>query len=249
MKLRMVRHLRTPEYNELFGGDPMWITESVGGMGDGRPSAGDQDTPSAMLQHPVQPGARSRAQPDRAVERTTCRRTSSDFCAKISIDTDSIQYENDDVMRPVYGDDYAIACCVSAMRVGKQMQFFGARCQPGQAACCYAINGGRGRAERHAGGPARCRLSAAKYLDYDEVMERFDVYRDWLAKLYVNAMNIIHYMHDKYCLREDARWPCTTPTCSASDGLRHRGPVACVADSLSAIKYAKVKRIRATRTG
>ena len=140
IKLRLVRHLRTPEYNELFGGDPTWVTESIGGMGiDGRHAGHQKLLP--LSAYPDQPRHRAGAEPDRLVELSICPRRSSATAPKISIETDSIQYENDDVMRPIYGDDYAIACCVSAMQVGKQMQFFGARCN--LAKCLlYAINGG-----------------------------------------------------------------------------------------------------------
>ncbi len=194
MKLRMARHLRTPEYNELFGGDPMWITEAVGGMGeDGRTLV----TKNSYRILNTLYNLGSAPEPNLTILWSeNLPENFKKFCSKVSIDTDSIQYENDDVMRPIYGDDYAIACCVSAMKVGKQMQFFGARCNLAKL-LLIAINGGYDTTSGIHIGPQMPVLSGDK-LDYDEVMERFDIYIKWLSNLYVNTMNIIHYMHDKY---------------------------------------------------
>ena len=179
LKLRMARHLRTPDYNELFGGDPMWITESVGGIGeDGRSLV----TRSCfrMLQHPVQPGPRAGTQPDRALVGQAPGELEK-FTAKVSCDTDALQYENDDIMRPVYRDDYAIACCVSAMRVGKDMQFFfGARANLAKLVL-LAINGGRDELKGDQVGPKKP-VWDEEYLDYDALIERIDFYRPGLRK-------------------------------------------------------------------
>ena len=194
IKLRMARHLRTPEYNELFGGDPMWITEAVGGMGeDGRTLV----TKSSYRVLNTLYTLGSSPEPNLTVLWSNSLPANfKRFCAKISADTDSIQYENDDIMRPIYGDDYAIACCVSAMKVGKQMQFFGARCNLGKL-LLIAINGGYDTSSGMNIGPQMPVMKAEK-LDYEQVMERYDIYIKWLCHLYVNTMNIIHYMHDKY---------------------------------------------------
>ena len=194
MKLRMARHLRTPEYNELFGGDPMWITEAVGGMGeDGRTLVTKNSF--RMLNTLYTLG--SSPEPNLTILwSTSLPENFKRFCAKVSADTDSIQYENDDVMRPIYGDDYAIACCVSAMKVGKQMQFFGARCNLAKL-LLIAINGGYDTTSKMHIGPQMPVMDGEK-LDFDEVMSRFNVYNEWLMRLYVNTMNVIHYMHDKY---------------------------------------------------
>lgn len=194
MKLRMARHLRTPDYNELFGGDPMWITESVGGMTtDGKTLVTKNSF--RILNTLYTLGA--------APEPNLTILWSKDlpinfkrFCAKVSEDTDSIQYENDDLMRPIYGDDYAIACCVSAMKVGKQMQFFGARCNLAKL-LLLAINGGYDNVSCENIGPQMPPIQG-EYLDYNEIEEIFKTYLSWLSNLYVNTMNIIHYMHDKY---------------------------------------------------
>ena len=238
IKLRMARHLRTPEYNELFGGDPMWITEAVGGMGeDGRTlvtkssfrmlntlyTLGSSPEPNLTILW-------SRALPENFKK----------FCAKVSVDTDSIQYENDDVMRPIYGDDYAIACCVSAMKVGKQMQFFGARCNLAKL-LLIALNGGYDTTSQMHIGPQMPVLSGDK-LDFDAVMERFDVYIAWLSHLYVNTMNIIHYMHDKYAY-EKTQMALHDTEVERFMAFGIAG-LSVVADSLSAIKYATVKPLQ-----
>ena len=238
MKLRIARHLRTPEYNELFGGDPMWITEAVGGMGeDGRTlvtknsfrvlntlyTLGSSPEPNlTVLWSGKLPEAFKR------------------FCAKVSADTDSIQYENDDLMRPIYGDDYAIACCVSAMKVGKQMQFFGARCNLAKL-LLIAINGGFDASSGMHIGPQMEPLQGER-LNYDEVMERFDIYNAWLSHLYVNTMNIIHYMHDKYAY-EKTQMALHDTNVERFMAFGVAG-LSVVADSLSAIRYANVRPIR-----
>ena len=234
MKLRIARHLRTPEYNELFGGDPMWITEAVGGMGeDGRTLVTKNSF--RMLNTLYTLG--SSPEPNLTVLWSTSLPDGfKKFCAKVSKDTDSIQYENDDLMRPIYGDDYAIACCVSAMKVGKQMQFFGARCNLAKL-LLIAINGGYDTTSGIHIGPQMPVLSGDK-LDYDEVMERYDIYIKWLSNLYVNTMNIIHYMHDKYAYEK------TQMALHDSDVERFMAfgiaGLSVVADSLSAIKFANV---------
>ena len=238
IKLRMARHLRTPEYNELFGGDPMWITESVGGMGeDGRTLV--TKSSFRILNTLYTLGASP--EPNLTILWSKALPESfKKYCAKVSVDTDSIQYENDDLMRPIYGDDYAIACCVSAMRIGKEMQFFGARCNLAKL-LLIAINGGYDvESDMHIG-PQMSVLDGDK-LDYDEVMERFKIYTEWLAKLYVNTMNIIHYMHDKYCYEKIQM--------ALHDTDVHRfmafgiAGLSAVADSLSAIKYASVHPVK-----
>ncbi len=234
MKLRIARHLRTPEYNELFGGDPMWITEAVGGMGeDGRTLVTKNSF--RMLNTLYTLG--SSPEPNLTVLWSTSLPDGfKKFCAKVSKDTDSIQYENDDLMRPIYGDDYAIACCVSAMKVGKQMQFFGARCNLAKL-LLIAINGGYDTSSGMHIGPQMPVLSGDK-LDYDEVMERFDVYIKWLSNLYVNTMNIIHYMHDKYAY-EKTQMALHDTNVERFMAFGIAG-LSVVADSLSAIKFANV---------
>ncbi|MBR6530026.1 MAG: formate C-acetyltransferase [Clostridia bacterium] len=238
MKLRLIKFARTPEYNALFSGDPQWVTESIGGMAvDGRhmvtkmsyrylhtlKNLGTSPEPNlTVLWSPNLPDAFKR------------------YCAKMSIETSSIQYESDEIMRFFHGDDYAIACCVSSMRLGKEMQFFGARAN--LAKCLlYAINGGRDEITGKQIGP-KYRPITSEYLDFDEVMEHYDAMMEWLAKVYVDTLNIIHYMHDKYCYekiqmalhdKNVTRWFAT--------GI---AGLSVVADSLSAIKYAKVKVIR-----
>ncbi|MBQ7827622.1 MAG: formate C-acetyltransferase [Clostridia bacterium] len=238
IKLRMARHLRTPEYNELFGGDPMWITEAVGGMGeDGRTLV----TKSSFRILNTLYTLGSSPEPNLTVLWSNSLPDGfKKFCAKVSVDTDSIQYENDDVMRPIYGDDYAIACCVSAMRIGKEMQFFGARCNLAKL-LLIAINGGYDTTSGMHIGPQMPVLEG-DVLDYDTVLERFHVYTHWLSKLYVNTMNVIHYMHDKYCYEKIQM--------ALHDTDVHRfmafgiAGLSVVADSLSAIKYASVKPVR-----
>ena len=234
MKLRIARHLRTPEYNELFGGDPMWITEAVGGMGeDGRTLVTKNSF--RMLNTLYTLG--SSPEPNLTVLWSTSLPDGfKKFCAKVSKDTDSIQYENDDLMRPIYGDDYAIACCVSAMKVGKQMQFFGARCNLAKL-LLIAINGGYDTTSGIHIGPQMPVLSGDK-LNYDEVMERFDIYIKWLSNLYVNTMNIIHYMHDKYAY-EKTQMALHDTQVERFMAFGIAG-LSVVADSLSAIKFANV---------
>ena len=238
IKLRIARHLRTPEYNELFGGDPMWITEAVGGMGeDGRTLVSKSSFRILNTLYTLG----SSPEPNLTILWSSkLPEGFKKFCAKVSIDTDSIQYENDDVMRPLYGDDYAIACCVSAMKIGKQMQFFGARCNLAKL-LLIAINGGYDTMSGMKIGPQMDVLSGDK-LDYDEVMERVDVYLAWLSKLYVNTMNVIHFMHDKYAYEK------TQLALHDSDVHRFMAfgvaGFSVMADSLSAIKYANVAPIR-----
>ncbi len=238
IKLRMARHLRTPEYNELFGGDPMWITEAVGGMGeDGRALVTKSSFRILNTLYTLGPSP----EPNLTVLWSTKLPESfKKFCAKVSADTDSIQYENDDVMRPLYGDDYAIACCVSAMKVGKQMQFFGARCNLAKL-LLIALNGGYDTTSQMHIGPQMPVMDADK-LDYGQVMERFDIYISWLSHLYVNTMNIIHYMHDKYAY-EKIQMALHDTEVGRFMAFGIAG-LSVVADSLSAIKYANVKPIK-----
>ena len=238
LKLRLARHLRTPEYNELFGGDPMWITESVGGVGEnGVPLVTKSSFRILNTLYTLGPAP----EPNLTIlwsERLP--RGFKEFCAKVSIDTDSVQYESDDLMRPVYGDDYAIACCVSAMKVGKQMQFFGARTNLPKL-LLLAMNGGVDTTFGTRLGPQMEPLAGDK-LDYDAVMERFSVYLTWLCRLYVNTMNCIHYMHDKYAYEKIQMALHDT----AVERLMAFGVAgfSVITDSLSAIKYATVKPIR-----
>ncbi|MEN9204570.1 MAG: pyruvate formate lyase family protein, partial [Thermostichales cyanobacterium DRC_bins_46] len=241
MKLRMVRFLRTPDYNELFSGDPTWVTEAIGGMGiDGRPLV--TRTSFRFLQTLVNLGPAP--EPNLTVlwsERLP--EAFKRFCAQISIQTSSIQYENDDLMRPYWGDDYGIACCVSAMRIGKQMQFFGARVN--LAKCLlYAINGGRDEKTGEQVAPAYAPITG-EVLDYEEVWPRFVQMMAWLAKTYANTMNIIHYMHDKYCYeRLEMALHDRDIVRTMAYGM---AGLSVVADSLSAIKYARVRVIRDAR--
>ena len=238
IKLRLARHLRTPEYNELFGGDPMWITEAVGGMGeDGRTLVTKNSF--RMLNTLYTLG--SSPEPNLTVLWSTkLPENFKRFCAKVSKDTDSIQYENDDVMRPDYGDDYAIACCVSAMKVGKQMQFFGARCNLAKL-LLIAINGGYDTTSQMHIGPQMPVMDVEK-LDFDEVMERFRIYIEWLSHLYVNTMNVIHYMHDKYAY-EKIQMALHDTDVERFMAFGIAG-LSVVADSLSAIKFADVKPVK-----
>ena len=238
IKLRIARHLRTPEYNELFGGDPMWITEAVGGMGeDGRTlvTKGSYRILNTLYTLGSSPEPNLTVLWSNSLPNNFKR-----FCAKVSKDTDSIQYENDDIMRPIYGDDYAIACCVSAMRIGKEMQFFGARCNLAKL-LLIAINGGYDTTSGMHIGPQMEVIQGDK-LNYDEVMKRFDTYITWLSNLYVNTMNVIHYMHDKYCYEKTQM--------ALHDTDVHRfmafgiAGLSVVADSLSAIKYATVTPVK-----
>ena len=238
IKLRMARHLRTPEYNELFGGDPMWITEAVGGMGeDGRTLV--TKSSFRMLQTLYNLG--SSPEPNLTILWSTkLPEGFKKFCAKVSCDTDSIQYENDDLMRPIYGDDYAIACCVSAMKIGKQMQFFGARCNLAKL-LLIAINGGYDTTSGIHIGPQMDVMDSEK-LDYEELVTRLDIYIEWLSKLYVNTMNIIHYMHDKYAYEKSQMSLHDTEV----ERLMAFGVagLSVITDSLSAVKYANVKPIK-----
>ena len=238
MKLRMVRFLRTPAYDELFSGDPTWVTESIGGIcTDGRPMVTKMSFRFLHTLTNLGPA------PEPNMTVLWSPRLPENFkryCAKVSIETCSIQYESDELMRKKFGDDYGIACCVSAMRIGKQMQFFGARCNMAKA-LLYAINGGRDEKSGVQVGPEllACR---GKYLDYDDVMKKFDTILDWLAQLYINTLNVIHYMHDKYCYEKiqmalHDNEVLRTMACGMA-GL------SVVCDSLSAIKYAKVRPIR-----
>ena len=238
MKLRMVKFARTPEYNELFSGDPQWVTESIGGMGvDGRP----QVTKSAFRWLHTLENMGTSPEPNLTVLWSVrLPENFKRYCAKISITTSSIQYENDDLMRVYHGDDYAIACCVSSMRIGKEMQFFGARAN--LAKCLlYAINGGRDEKTGDQIGP-RFQPVEGDYLDFDDVMSKYLDMMNWLAGVYVNTLNAIHYMHDKYSYERIQM--------ALHDEHVHRwfatgiAGLSVVADSLSAIKYAKVKAIR-----
>ena len=194
MKLRLVRFLRTPEYNELFSGDPVWVTESIGGMGiDGRTLVTKN---SFRVLHTLNTLGSSPEPNLTVLWSTRLPEGFKKFTTELSINTSSIQYENDDLMRNYWGDDYGIACCVSAMRIGKQMQFFGARANLAKA-LLYAINGGRDEMSGKQVAP-KFQPITSEYLDYDEVMQKFDVMMDWVAKTYIDALNIIHYMHDKY---------------------------------------------------
>ena len=238
MKLRMARHLRTPEYNELFGGDPMWITESIGGMTNEGKTLVTKNS-YRILNTLYTLG--SAPEPNMTVLWSQGLPESfKKFCAEVSEDTDSIQYENDDVMRPIYGDDYAIACCVSAMQVGKQMQFFGARCNLAKL-LLLALNGGYDNVYCEKIGPQTNPIEGDR-LDYDEVVERYKTYLKWLCRLYVNTMNVIHFMHDKYAYEKIQM--------ALHDTDVHRfmafgvAGLSVAADSLSAIKYANVKPIR-----
>ncbi len=238
IKLRMARHLRTPEYNELFGGDPMWITEAVGGMGeDGRTLVTKN---SFRVLHTLYTLGSSPEPNLTVLWSRQLPEAFKKFCAKVSIDTDSIQYENDDLMRPLYGDDYAIACCVSAMKVGKQMQFFGARCNLAKL-LLIAINGGYDTTTNIHIGP-QMDVMQGDVLDFDEVMRRMEIYMGWLSHLYVNTMNVIHYMHDKYAYEK------TQMALHDTDVGRFMAfgvaGLSVVADSLSAIRFAKVHPVR-----
>ena len=238
MKLRLVKFARTPEYNALFSGDPTWVTESIGGVGiDGRHLVTKM---SYRFLHTLE-NLGTAPEPNLTVLWSKNLPSAfKRFAAKTSIESSSIQYENDDLMRVTHGDDYAIACCVSSMRIGKEMQFFGARAN--LAKCLlYAINGGVDEISGKQVGP-KFRPITSEYLDYEEVMDKFRDMMKWLAGVYVNTLNVIHYMHDKYCyerlqmaLHDDPvkRWFAT--------GI---AGLSVVADSLSAIKYAKVRTVR-----
>ncbi len=238
MKLRMVKFARTAEYNALFSGDPTWVTESIGGVtSDGEHMVTKTSFRYLHTLENLGPAPEPNMTVLWSLKLPKAFKT---YCAKVSISTSSVQYENDDIMRPIHGDDYAIACCVSSMRVGKELQFFGARAN--LAKCLlYAINGGVDENTKQQVGP-KYRPITSEYLDYDEVMERYDDMMEWLAELYVNTLNVIHYMHDKYSYerlqmalhdRDVKRYFAT--------GI---AGLSVVADSLSAIKYARVKCVR-----
>ncbi|MGX1828582.1 formate C-acetyltransferase [Paenibacillus taichungensis] len=238
MKLRIVKFLRTPDYNELFSGDPTWVTESIGGMSVNGETRVTKN--SFRFLHTLN-NLGPAPEPNLTVLWSTkLPEAFKQYCTKVSIETSSIQYENDDLMRPIYGDDYGIACCVSAMKIGKQMQFFGARANLAKA-LLYAINGGRDEKSGAQVGPEYPAITS-EVLDYNEVMKRFKPMMEWLAKLYMNSLNVIHYMHDKYSYERiemalHDRDIVRTMACGIA-GL------SVAADSLSAIKYAKVKPIR-----
>ena len=238
IKLRIARHLRTPEYNELFGGDPMWITEAVGGMSeDGRTLVTKGAFRILNTLYTLGPSP----EPNLTVLwSNSMPEPFKRFCAKVSADTDSIQYENDDVMRPIYGDDYAIACCVSAMKLGKQMQFFGARCNLAKL-LLIAINGGYDTTSGIHIGP-QSSVIEGDVLNFDEVYERFNSYIGWLAHLYVNTMNVIHYMHDKYAY-EKIQMALHDTEVDRFMAFGIAG-LSVAADSLSAIKHARVKPVK-----
>ncbi len=238
MKLRMVRFLRTPEYDELFSGDPVWVTESIGGMGeDGRTLVSKNSYRMLNTLRNIGPAP----EPNLTILwSNNLPQNFKDFCAKLSIDTCAIQYENDDLMRAQLGDDYGIACCVSPMKIGKQMQFFGARANLAKT-LLYSINGGKDEISGKVVVPGFEPITS-EYLEYDEVMEKFDKMMDYVAKIYIKALNAIHYMHDKYsyealemALHDKEVY--RTMACGLA-GL------SVVADSISAIKYSKVKVIR-----
>lgn len=238
MKLRIVKFARTPDYNELFSGDPTWVTESIGGIGiNGKPlvtknsfhflhsldNLGPAPEPNLTVLWSVQLPSHFK-----------------NYCAKMSIKTSSIQYENDDLMRESYGDDYGIACCVSAMKIGKQMQFFGARANLAKT-LLYAINGGKDEKSGMQVGPSYEAINS-NVLNYDEVFEKFDKMMDWLAGVYINSLNVIHYMHDKYSYeRIEMALHDTNIIRTMATGI---AGLSVAADSLSAIKYAQVTPIR-----
>ncbi|HEY9848828.1 MAG TPA: formate C-acetyltransferase [Leptolyngbyaceae cyanobacterium] len=238
MKLRMVRFLRTPDYNQLFSGDPTWVTEAIAGVGeDGRPLVSKSSFRFLHTLYNLGPA------PEPNLTVLWSERLPENFkryCAKVSTATSSIQYENDDLMRPTFGDDYGIACCVSAMRIGKHMQFFGARANLAKA-LLYAINGGKDENSGDQIAPEFASVTS-EYLNYEEVKAKYDRLVEWLAKLYVNTLNTIHYMHDKYCYERiemalHDRDVLRTLACGVA-GL------SVVADAFSAMKYAKVKVLR-----
>ncbi|PEJ09933.1 formate C-acetyltransferase [Bacillus wiedmannii] len=238
MKLRLVKFARTPDYNELFSGDPTWVTESIGGMAlDGRPLVTKNSFRFLHTLDNLGPAP----EPNLTVLWSKqLPQNFKNYCAKMSIKTSAIQYENDDIMRADYGDDYGIACCVSAMRIGKQMQFFGARANLAKA-LLYAINGGKDEKSKAQVGPEYAPITS-EVLDYEEVMRKFDMTMEWLAGLYLNTLNVIHYMHDKYSYeRIEMALHDTNVLRTMATGI---AGLSVVADSLSAIKHAKVKPIR-----
>lgn len=242
LKLRMARQLRTPEYNELFAGDPLWITEALGGMAlDGRSLVTKNSFRFLHTLTNLSPAP----EPNLTVLWSDKLPVKfKNYCAKMSIETDSIQYENDDMMRKDYGDDYGIACCVSAMKLGKQMQFFGARCNLAKV-LLMSLNGGKDEINGEQVGPVCEPYAEGKVLRYDEVLQSFLTMMDWLCELYVNTMNIIHYMHDKYAY-EKLQMALHDTAVERLMGFGIAG-LSVVADSLSAIKYAKVTPIKDDR--
>lgn len=238
IKLRMVRFLRTPDYDRLFSGDPTWVTECIGGMtSDGRTLVTRTSFRFLNTLYNLGPAP----EPNLTVLWSSkLPQGFKDFCSKVSIDTSSIQYENDDLMLPHWGDDYGIACCVSAMRIGKQMQFFGARCNLAKA-LLYAINGGMDEKIGLQVTPKFATVDS-EYLDYEDVMNRFDNIMEWVARVYINTLNVIHYMHDKYCY-EAIQFALHDKEIFRTMACGIAG-LSVVADSLSAIKHTKVKVIR-----
>ncbi|MBS4197956.1 formate C-acetyltransferase [Lederbergia citri] len=238
MKLRLVKFARTPDYNELFSGDPTWVTESIGGISlDGKPLVTKN---SFRFLHTLDNLGPSPEPNLTVLWSTLLPENFKKYCANMSIKTSSIQYENDDLMRGIYGDDYGIACCVSAMTIGKQMQFFGARANLAKA-LLYAINGGKDEILKAQIGPAFAPITT-EYLQYEEVVDKFDHVMEWLAGLYMNTLNVIHYMHDKYSYeRIEMALHDREVLRTMAGGI---AGLSVVADSLSAIKYAKVKPIR-----
>lgn len=238
MKLRLVKFARTPDYNELFSGDPTWVTESIGGIAlDGRPLVTKNSFRFLHTLDNLGPAP----EPNLTVLWSKqLPEGFKNYCAKMSIKTSAIQYENDDIMRPEYGDDYGIACCVSAMRIGKQMQFFGARANLAKT-LLYAINGGKDEKLKVQIAPELTPITS-EVLNFDEVMHKFDNMMEWLAELYINTLNVIHYMHDKYSYeRIEMALHDTKILRTMATGI---AGLSVVADSLSAIKYAKVTPVR-----
>lgn len=238
MKLRMVRFLRTPEYDNLFSGDPVWVTESLGGM-NGEKSLVTKN--SFRMLHTLYNLGPSPEPNLTVLWSGKLPENWKKYCAKVSIDTSSLQYENDDLMNPQFGCDYGIACCVSPMRVGKQMQFFGARANLPKA-LLYAINGGKDEKSKMQVAPATFEKITGEYLDFDEVWTKFDKMLDWLAETYVKALNIIHYMHDKYSY-ESLEMALHDVDVIRTQAFGIAG-ISIVADSFAAIKYGKVKVVR-----
>ena len=240
MKLRLIRFLRTPEYDALFSGDPVWVTESIGGMGlDGRSLVTKN---SFRILHTLYNMGTSPEPNLTVLWSESLPETWKKYCAKVSIDTSSVQYENDDIMRPQFGDNYGIACCVSPMTIGQQMQFFGARVNLPKA-LLYAINGGKDEKSKMQVTPeGKFPKIEGDYLEYDEVWEKFDKLLDWLAETYVKALNIIHYMHDKYSY-EALEMALHDVDIRRTEAFGIAG-LSIIADSLAAIKYGKVKIVR-----
>jgi len=238
MKMRIVRFIRTTDYDELFSGDPTWVTESIGGIGeDGRPLVTKSSFRVLQTLYNLGPAP----EPNLTVLwAQDLPQGFKDFCAKVSIETSSIQYENDDLMRPYWGDDYGIACCVSAMRIGKQMQFFGARANLAKA-MLYAINGGKDEKSGEQIAPVSDPFTG-EFLEFDDLLSRFDSMMDWLAATYVKALNIIHYMHDKYS-PENIMMALHDPVIYRTMACGIAG-LSVAADSLSAVKHAKVRVVR-----